>query len=107
MSRGTTSGSVSPAFTNAEVEPSLASDPQHPNRLIAVYQQDRYHSGGARGIVAARDDLGIKLPLVVRMTGTAEEEGRKILSEAGITPGVSAPEAAAKAVELARGGVPA
>jgi hypothetical protein len=31
----------------------LASDPHHPNRLIAVYQQDRYHSGGARGIVAA------------------------------------------------------
>jgi succinyl-CoA synthetase beta subunit len=61
----------------------------------------------ARGIVAARDELGIRLPLVVRMTGTAEEEGRKILADAGITPGVSAPEAAAKAVELARSGVPA
>jgi hypothetical protein len=45
--------STAPAFTNAEVEPLLASDPHHPNRLIAVYQQDRYHSGGARGIVAA------------------------------------------------------
>src|SRR5437773_12070450 len=45
--------STVPAFTNAEVEPSLASDPHHPDRLIAVYQQDRYHSGGARGIVAA------------------------------------------------------
>ena len=45
--------STAPAFTNAEVEPSLASDPHHPNRLVAVYQQDRYHSGGARGIVAA------------------------------------------------------
>ncbi len=56
----------------------------------------------ARGIVAARDELNIQVPLVVRMTGTAEEEGRKILSDAGITPGVSAPEAAAKAVELAR-----
>jgi succinyl-CoA synthetase beta subunit len=59
----------------------------------------------ARGIVAARDELGITVPLVVRMTGTAEEEGRKILSDAGITPGISAPEAAAKAVELARAGV--
>jgi hypothetical protein len=45
--------STAPAFTNAEVEPSLASDPHHPKRLIAVYQQDRYHGGGARGIVAA------------------------------------------------------
>jgi succinyl-CoA synthetase beta subunit len=41
------------------------------------------------------------------MTGTAEEEGRKILSDAGITPGISAPGAAAKAVELARSVVPA
>ncbi|HEY8741269.1 MAG TPA: ADP-forming succinate--CoA ligase subunit beta [Candidatus Dormibacteraeota bacterium] len=58
----------------------------------------------ARGVIAARDELGIKVPLVVRMTGTAEEEGRRLLQEAGITPGVSAPEAAAKAVEMARSG---
>jgi hypothetical protein len=45
--------STAPAFTNSEVEPALTSDPHHPNRLIAVYQQDRYHGGGARGIVAA------------------------------------------------------
>jgi succinyl-CoA synthetase beta subunit len=61
----------------------------------------------ARGITAARDELHIQVPLVVRMTGTAEEEGRRILSEAGITPGVSAPEAAAKAVELAGVAAPA
>jgi succinyl-CoA synthetase beta subunit len=61
----------------------------------------------ARGIIAARDELNIQVPLVVRMTGTAEEEGRRILSEAGITPGVSAPEAAAKAVGLAGVAAPA
>ncbi|MEA2645075.1 MAG: succinyl-CoA synthetase beta subunit [Chloroflexota bacterium] len=61
----------------------------------------------ARGIIAARDELDIKLPIVVRMTGTAEEEGRKILSDAGITPGISAPEAAAAAVALAAGREPA
>jgi succinyl-CoA synthetase beta subunit len=58
----------------------------------------------ARGVIAARDQLGIKVPLVVRMTGTAEEEGRRLLQEAGIVPGVSAPEAAARAVELAAAG---
>jgi hypothetical protein len=42
-----------PAFEGAEVEPSLAADPTRRNRLIAVYQQDRFHGGGARGIVAA------------------------------------------------------
>jgi succinyl-CoA synthetase beta subunit len=56
----------------------------------------------AKGIVQARDDLGITLPLVVRMTGTNEEEGRRILQEAGIVPGSSAPEAARTIVELTR-----
>jgi hypothetical protein len=46
------------AFTNAEVEPALAADPLEPRRLIAVYQQDRYHGGGARGIVAAASSDG-------------------------------------------------
>jgi succinyl-CoA synthetase beta subunit len=54
----------------------------------------------ARGIIQARDELGITKPIVVRMTGTREEEGRKLLREAGITPGVSAPDAARKIVEL-------
>jgi succinyl-CoA synthetase beta subunit len=56
----------------------------------------------AKGIVQARDELGITLPLVVRMTGTNEEEGRRILEDAGIVPGTSAPEAARKIVELTR-----
>jgi hypothetical protein len=46
------------AFTNAEVEPALAADPHDGSRLIAVYQQDRYHGGGARGIVAAASSDG-------------------------------------------------
>jgi succinyl-CoA synthetase beta subunit len=39
---------------------------------------------------------------VVRMTGTNEELCRELLAAAGITPGVSAPEAARKIVELTR-----
>jgi succinyl-CoA synthetase beta subunit len=57
----------------------------------------------ARGIIAARDELHITKPLVVRMTGTMEEEGRKLLKEAGIVPGVSATEAAATIVALTKG----
>jgi succinyl-CoA synthetase beta subunit len=56
----------------------------------------------ARGIVQARDELGVRVPLVVRMAGTNEEEGRRILGDAGIVPGSSAPEAARKIVELVR-----
>jgi succinyl-CoA synthetase beta subunit len=54
----------------------------------------------AKGIVFARDNLGMKLPLVVRMSGTREEEGRAILKQNGIEPGVSGWEAAKKIVEL-------
>jgi succinyl-CoA synthetase beta subunit len=56
----------------------------------------------ARGLVAARDNLKMKVPLVVRMSGTREEEGRAILKEHGIEPGANAWEAAQKIVELTR-----
>jgi succinyl-CoA synthetase beta subunit len=56
----------------------------------------------ARGLVMARDHLQMKLPLVVRMSGTHEEEGRKILKENGIEPGANAWEAAQRIVALTR-----
>jgi len=54
----------------------------------------------AKGVITARDNLKMKLPLVVRLSGTREEEGREILRENGIEPGVSGWEAAKKIVEL-------
>jgi succinyl-CoA synthetase beta subunit len=54
----------------------------------------------AKGVVVARDHLKMKLPLVVRMSGTNEEEGRAILKQNGIEPGASAWEAAQKIVAL-------
>jgi succinyl-CoA synthetase beta subunit len=56
----------------------------------------------ARGLVQARDSLQMKLPLVVRLSGTNEEEGRAILKESGIEPGASGWDAARKIVELTR-----
>ena len=56
----------------------------------------------ARGLVQARDNLRMTLPLVVRLSGTNEEEGRAILKENGIEPGASGWEAAQKIVELTR-----
>jgi len=61
----------------------------------------------ARGLVTARDNLNMKLPLVVRMSGTREEEGRAILKENGIEPGANAWEAAQKIVELTKAGAKA
>ena len=54
----------------------------------------------AKGIVTARDNLKMRLPLVVRLSGTRMEEGREILQKNGIEPGVSAWEAAKKIVEV-------
>ncbi len=56
----------------------------------------------ARGLATARDNLGMKLPLVVRLSGTNQEEGREILKQNGIEPGVNAWEAAQKIVALTR-----
>jgi succinyl-CoA synthetase beta subunit len=56
----------------------------------------------ARGLIQARDSLGMTLPLVVRLSGTNEEEGRAILKENGVEPRASGWEAAQKIVELTR-----
>jgi succinyl-CoA synthetase beta subunit len=56
----------------------------------------------ARGIVAAMQETASrKIPLVIRLTGTNEAEGRRILAEAGMTPVETMDEGARKAVELA------
>ena len=44
-------GQTAGLYLNAEVEPSLAVNPRDPNNLIGVWQQDRWASGSARGIV--------------------------------------------------------
>jgi succinyl-CoA synthetase beta subunit len=59
----------------------------------------------AEGVVAASKAVSLKVPLVVRMKGTNEELGRKILAESGL-PIISAnnmAEAAEKVVAAARG----
>jgi succinyl-CoA synthetase beta subunit len=57
----------------------------------------------ARGIVEALagDDLR-KVPLVVRLTGTNEKEGREILAAAGMNPVETMDEGARQAVAFAR-----
>jgi succinyl-CoA synthetase beta subunit len=54
----------------------------------------------ARGILEAKEKIGFSKPMVIRMVGTNEEEGRRILTEAGIHVLDSMEEAAKKAVEL-------
>ena len=61
----------------------------------------------ARGLVLALEQIDTDLPFVVRLTGTNEEEGRKILSDSGINATSDMTAGARRAITLARGeGVP-
>lgn len=57
----------------------------------------------AEGVVAATKEVGLKVPLVVRLEGTNVEKGREILEASGlaITPAANMAEGAQKIVELA------
>ncbi|MBD3406010.1 MAG: ADP-forming succinate--CoA ligase subunit beta [Candidatus Lokiarchaeota archaeon] len=58
----------------------------------------------ANGILAAREKYGIEVPMVIRMVGTNEEEGQKILNDAGIPFLKTMEEAAEKVVGLVEEG---
>jgi succinyl-CoA synthetase beta subunit len=60
----------------------------------------------ARGIVEAAKEAEVKKPLVVRLVGANQQEGQKILADAGISVLDSMEEAAKQAVEITRGAQP-
>lgn len=61
----------------------------------------------ARGLLAALAELPRQVPLVVRLVGTNEEEGRRILGQAGITAVREMSEAAKQVVAVHRSTAPA
>jgi succinyl-CoA synthetase beta subunit len=56
----------------------------------------------ARGIVAALGEVGTSAPMVVRLVGTNEAEGRAILADAKMDPATTLAEAAQKAVAASK-----
>jgi succinyl-CoA synthetase beta subunit len=59
----------------------------------------------ARGILEAKQKVGVTKPMVIRLVGTNEEEGKRILTDAGIHVLESMDEAAQRAVQIvAKGG---
>ena len=58
----------------------------------------------ANGILEAQKRVGLTKPMVIRLVGTNEEEGRRILTDAGIHVLNSMEEAAQKTVEISRSG---
>jgi len=56
----------------------------------------------AKGILEAKEKVGMTKPMVIRLVGTNEEEGKRILTEAGIFVFESMEEAAHKAVDISK-----
>jgi succinyl-CoA synthetase beta subunit len=58
----------------------------------------------AQGVITAAKNVGVKVPLVVRLDGTNAEKGRQMLRESGldITPADGMADAAEKVVRAVR-----
>jgi succinyl-CoA synthetase beta subunit len=83
----------------------LLSDPGVKAVLINIFGGILRCDTLAIGVVAAARDLGIKVPIVIRMEGTNVELGRKVLEESGFnfTVADGMKDAAEKVVALAGG----
>ena len=58
----------------------------------------------AEGVIAAVTELGVKVPIVIRMEGTNVETGKRMLKDSGLnfTTADTMAEGASKVVELSR-----
>src|SRR5919109_921384 len=95
-------GSKAEAIVNAvEV---ILSDPKVTAVLFNIFGGITRCDEVARGLVTAFEQIEVKVPFVVRLDGTNDEEGRKILADADL-PNVNVEKtmlgAASKVVELA------
>jgi len=59
----------------------------------------------AKGILIARDQIDLPVPLVIRLIGTNEKEGRALLEQAGLEAASEMTEAVKKVLEQAKAGV--
>jgi succinyl-CoA synthetase beta subunit len=83
----------------------ILSDPDARVILVTVFGGITRCDEVARGLLAALQDNGARVPVVVRLVGTNAEEGRALLEGSGradLHPMPTLSKAIAKAVELAR-----
>ncbi|MFP3948127.1 MAG: ADP-forming succinate--CoA ligase subunit beta [Gemmatimonadota bacterium] len=93
-------GSSSPDKVLAALE-IITSDPDVKVILFNIFGGITRCDDVANGIVEATRSSDIEAPIVIRLTGTNEEEAVKILDEAGFSAGTSMEEVVQRAVELA------
>jgi succinyl-CoA synthetase beta subunit len=81
----------------------ITTDPQVKAILFNIFGGITRTDDVANGIVTATKMIDIKVPIVIRLTGTNEEIAVKILAENGFTAMTDMDEAVQKAVALAKG----
>jgi succinyl-CoA synthetase beta subunit len=82
----------------------IVADPKVKSLFINIFGGITRGDEVAKGIVEALAGGGLReVPLVIRLTGTNEKEGRAILAAAGMHPVETMDEGAAQAVALAQG----
>jgi succinyl-CoA synthetase beta subunit len=82
----------------------LTSDPNVRAVLINIFGGILRCDVLAQGVIAAVQELGVRVPIVIRMEGTNVDEGKRLLRESkmNFTTADSMGEAAQRVVELAR-----
>lgn len=80
----------------------ILSDPNVKSVLINIFGGITRVDEVAKGIVAALEEIQTDVPMVARLVGTNEEEGRAILANSPLIPATTLGEGAKKAVEKAK-----
>ena len=76
----------------------VARDPQVKGILVNIFGGITRGEEVARGIILAQGELPKGMPIVARLSGTGEAEGRALLADAGLTWGYDMRDAAQKIV---------
>jgi succinyl-CoA synthetase beta subunit len=84
----------------------ITADPQVKGILVNIFGGIMKCDVIAEGVVAAVKQVGLKVPLVVRLEGTNVEQGKKIIRESGLNvlPADNLDDAAQKIVKAVKGG---
>jgi succinyl-CoA synthetase beta subunit len=81
----------------------ILSDPKVKAILINVFGGITRCDVVAKGIIAAASEVDVKVPMVIRLVGTNEEEGRQILKKSNFVSADTLVQAAQLAVKAAKG----
>jgi succinyl-CoA synthetase beta subunit len=81
----------------------ILSDPKVKAILVNVFGGITRCDVVAKGIISAASEVDVKVPMVIRLVGTNEEEGRQILKKSNFISAESLVEAAQLAVKAAQG----